>query len=195
MSDHSRGPVVAATLATPWGPCRAAATPRGVVAVELLVPDDVFDTQLERRIGVRPGRPGERGRDPDGLAAASAHLLAAATRLAGYLDGERRGFDDVAVDWAGCRPWDRLVLGAVRLIPYGRTRSYGEVAAAIGRPGAARAVGGAVGRNPVAFVVPCHRVIAAGQRLGGYGGDWWGSRETLLEIKRDLLHREGVSVR
>ena len=63
-----------------------------------------------------------------------------------------------------------------------------------GRPGAARAVGGAVGRNPVAIVVPCHRVLAGDGSIGGYGGDWFGSRELLLDIKRELLRIEGVTL-
>jgi len=64
----------------------------------------------------------------------------------------------------------------------------------IGRAGAARAVGGAVGRNPVGLVVPCHRVIAGDGTLGGYGGGWWGGRQAGLELKRELLAREGVHV-
>ena len=62
------------------------------------------------------------------------------------------------------------------------------------RRGAARAVGGAVGRNPISLLIPCHRVIAADGTLGGYGGDGWGGREERLAIKRDLLLREGVTV-
>jgi methylated-DNA-[protein]-cysteine S-methyltransferase len=79
-------------------------------------------------------------------------------------------------------------------VPYGQVTSYGRLAREIGRPGAARAVGGAVGRNPIGLAIPCHRVIAADGSLGGYGGDWWGTREQLLEIKRELLEREGVTL-
>jgi methylated-DNA-[protein]-cysteine S-methyltransferase len=64
----------------------------------------------------------------------------------------------------------------------------------IGRRGAARAAGGAVGRNPIALLVPCHRVIAGDGSLGGYGGDWYGTREQSLAIKRELLEREGVAL-
>ena len=70
--------------------------------------------------------------------------------------------------------------------------SYGRLARTIGRRGAARAVGGAVGRNPIGLAIPCHRVIAGDGSIGGYGGDWFGSREELLAIKRELLAREGV---
>jgi methylated-DNA-[protein]-cysteine S-methyltransferase len=69
-------------------------------------------------------------------------------------------------------------------IPYGTTATYGEIAERIGRPGRARAVGAANGRNPIAIVVPCHRVIGAGGKLTGYGGG--------LERKRELLVLEGA---
>ncbi len=90
--------------------------------------------------------------------------------------------------------WDRLVLGVVRAIPRGSTVSYGEVARRAGRAGAARAVGGAVGRNPVGLLVPCHRVIAADGSLGGYGAAAWGGVEAALDLKRDLLALEGVRI-
>ena len=70
--------------------------------------------------------------------------------------------------------------------------SYGRLARAIGRPGAARAVGGSVGRNPIGLVIPCHRVIAGDGSIGGYGGSWFGDRDALLAVKRELLSLEGV---
>jgi O-6-methylguanine DNA methyltransferase len=72
--------------------------------------------------------------------------------------------------------------------------SYGRLAGAIGRRGAARAVGGAVGRNPIGLAIPCHRVIAGDGTIGGYGGDLFGSRDELLDIKRELLSLEGVTL-
>ena len=66
------------------------------------------------------------------------------------------------------------------------------MAAIVGSPGAARAVGGAVGRNPIGLLVPCHRVIAGDGSIGGYGGDWWGTREERVAVKRTLLDLEGV---
>jgi O-6-methylguanine DNA methyltransferase len=111
------------------------------------------------------------------------------------LAGDDRDLGLLPLD-LGDRPgWDRAVLGAVRTIPRGETRSYGEIARQIGRPGSARAVGGAVGRNPVALAIPCHRVIAGDGTLGGYGGGWWGDRERLLDLKTELLAREGRHVR
>jgi len=69
-------------------------------------------------------------------------------------------------------------------IPVGKTKSYGEIAAAIGRPKAVRAVGGACGANPIPVLVPCHRVLAANKKIGGFSGG--------LDWKRDLLAREGI---
>ena len=97
-------------------------------------------------------------------------------------------------DLADRPAWDRHVLEAVAGIPWGRTASYGEIAGRVGAPRAARAVGGAVGRNPISLLVPCHRVIAADGGIGGYGSDGWGSREERLALKRALLLREGVTV-
>ena len=93
-----------------------------------------------------------------------------------------------------CSAWDRRVLAGVRSLRTGETAGYGEVARRIGSPGAARACGGAVGRNPVGLLVPCHRVIAGDGTLGGYGGAWPGDREALLALKERLLALEGVHV-
>ncbi len=82
------------------------------------------------------------------------------------------------------RTFDRSVWRALEEIPYGTTTTYGEIAGRIGKPGHARAVGAANGRNPIAIVVPCHRVIGAGGKLTGYGGG--------LERKRELLVLEGA---
>ena len=78
--------------------------------------------------------------------------------------------------------WQKAVWAELTRIPFGETRSYGEVADALGRPGAARAVGSANGMNPVAIVVPCHRVINKNGGLGGYGGQLW-RKETLLRLE------------
>jgi methylated-DNA-[protein]-cysteine S-methyltransferase len=110
-----------------------------------------------------------------------------------WMAGEPEPFD-LPVDLVGLSDWDRAVLDGVRRIPWGATESYGGVARLIGRAGAARAVGGSVGRNPIGIIVPCHRVIAGDGTLGGYGGDAWGSRESRLELKRSLLLLEGVAV-
>ncbi len=97
-----------------------------------------------------------------------------------YFAGERTAFDlEVRLDGT---PFQQLVWRALVEIPYGETESYGQVAARIGKPGASRAVGLANGRNPVAIIVPCHRVIGSTGSLTGYGGG--------LENKRTLLDLE-----
>ena len=86
------------------------------------------------------------------------------------------------------------MLHGVLGIAHGSVAGYGEVARMVGRPGAARAVGGAVGRNPIEILVPCHRVIAGDGTIGGYGGGWYSSRDERLAIKRALLKLEGVAL-
>lgn len=91
------------------------------------------------------------------------------------------------LDLSGGTLFRRRVWGVLRNIRAGRTLSYGEIARAVGRPGAARAVGGACGANPIPVLVPCHRVLAADSGLGGFSGG--------LKWKRLLLEREGIRVR
>lgn len=104
-----------------------------------------------------------------------------ADRVAGYFEGDIEVIDSVVVDAEGT-PFQRDVWLALRQIPPGETASYGEIAAAIGRPGAMRAVGSANKSNPTALVVPCHRVIRSDGTIGGYGGG--------LDRKRWLLAHE-----
>ncbi len=84
------------------------------------------------------------------------------------LHGEADDLIEIPLDFDGVAPFSRRVYEVVRTIPAGETMSYGEVAAAVGSPGAARAVGQALGRNPFAIIVPCHRVLAAGGKAGGF---------------------------
>jgi methylated-DNA-[protein]-cysteine S-methyltransferase len=104
-----------------------------------------------------------------------------ASRLRAYFDGELTGLDSIPVDAHGT-PFQQAVWKALRQLRAGETTSYGALALAIGRPGASRAVGLANGSNPVAIVVPCHRVIGADGTLTGYGGG--------LDRKRWLLDHE-----
>ena len=97
-----------------------------------------------------------------------------------YLEGKRSDFD-LPLDLRGTT-FQRAVWRALCEIPYGSTRSYAEVARSVGNPNAVRAVGTANGANPVPLVVPCHRVVASGGKLGGYGGG--------LDLKRRLLAME-----
>lgn len=109
-----------------------------------------------------------------------AAFSAAAEQLAAYFAGELTEFD-FAFELRGS-DFQRRVWQALLTIPYGETRSYGKIAAQIGAPGSARAVGLANGHNPIAIVVPCHRVIGANGNLTGYGGG--------LDRKRTLLEME-----
>jgi methylated-DNA-[protein]-cysteine S-methyltransferase len=104
-----------------------------------------------------------------------------AQQLSAYFAGERAALDVPVAAPAGS-PFQRRVWEALREIPYGETRGYGGLAATLGAPGAARAVGAAVARNPVSIVVPCHRVVGSTGRLTGYAGG--------LAAKRWLLEHE-----
>jgi methylated-DNA-[protein]-cysteine S-methyltransferase len=105
----------------------------------------------------------------------------AVDQLDAYFAGELTDFD-LKLDLRGTE-FQQRVWKALLTIPYGETRSYGEIAEQIGAPGAARAVGLANGRNPIAIVVPCHRVIGSGGSLTGYGGGLE-RKQTLLELEK-----------
>jgi methylated-DNA-[protein]-cysteine S-methyltransferase len=102
----------------------------------------------------------------------------------------RRQVFDVELDLGGITGFRRDVLETLRRdVPWGETVSYGELAQMAGRPKAARAVGHAMATNPLPFVIPCHRVLAAGGKIGGYG-----SGRNAVDLKRALLRREGVVI-
>ncbi|MGI5212628.1 methylated-DNA--[protein]-cysteine S-methyltransferase [Plantactinospora sp. CA-290183] len=114
-------------------------------------------------------------------------LAAALTELRAYFAGELTGFT-VPLHVLRGSEFERAVWAEMSKIPYGETRTYGEVAAAVGEPGAARAVGVACNRNPIPVIVPCHRIVGAGGKLVGFGGG--------LPRKRHLLELEaGVALR
>lgn len=117
-------------------------------------------------------------------AAARQHLELATGELEAYLAGRLRRFSTpLDLEALGSR-FDVSVWKALLEIPWGQLSTYGEVASAVGRSGAARAVGGAVGRNPLAIIVPCHRVVGSNRRLTGFSGG--------LELKTILLEIEGM---
>lgn len=122
------------------------------------------------------------GEVPNGWQLDDRRFAAEHQQLDEYFAGTRDGFD-FPLRLEG-PPFDRAVWTALQEIPYGTTASYGEIAARIGKLGRGRAVGAANGRNPIAIVVPCHRVIGADGALTGYGGG--------LDRKRDLLALEGA---
>jgi methylated-DNA-[protein]-cysteine S-methyltransferase len=184
----TRHPLALAVLSSALGPMHVAAGSDGIHGLELRTTPEAFAVSVARRTG----RLTQRIADAD--AATRALVGRLEVELTAHLAGSGKAFT-VPVVLDGVGDWDRRVLEGVRTIPHGATASYGEVARRIGSPGAARAVGGAVGRNPVGLLIPCHRVIAGDGSLGGYGGSWFGSREELLVLKRALLAVEGVVVR
>jgi methylated-DNA-[protein]-cysteine S-methyltransferase len=119
---------------------------------------------------------------PTAPAGSAASVSAAAAQLEEYFAGARTEFDlDLELEGT---PFQRQVWAALRTIPYGETRSYGEIAEQIGKPGAFRAVGLANGRNPIGIIVPCHRVIGASGSLAGYGGGL-DRKQLLLELEHE----------
>lgn len=101
--------------------------------------------------------------------------------LTGYFNGKQKEFD-CTIDFVKATPFQKQVWEVTRSIPFGETRSYSWVAEQIGKPTSVRAVGQALGKNPLPIIVPCHRVIASDGTLCGFGGG--------LDMKRDLLRLE-----
>jgi len=172
-----------AAAAAPWGPIHLAATVEGVVGLEVMTTTEAFVQSILRRFGEPPVATVE--------GATGRRLADAVGRVETYLTGDPDALDGLPIALHGVSAWDRLVFDGVRRIGWGEVIGYGRLARAIGRPGAARATGSAIGRNPIGLLVPCHRVIAGDGGLGGYGGSWYGSRDALLAIKRTLLRLEG----
>ena len=141
---------------TPIGRCGLAWNTQGIVGVQLPEAAGAERARLLRRF---PDAREERPPPP------VADAIAVLTR---HLAGETPDLDAIALDMAGVAEFDRRVYDVTRAIPRGQTRTYGEVAAALGDPAAARAVGQSLGRNPFPLVVPCHRVLAAAGQPGGF---------------------------
>lgn len=112
----------------------------------------------------------------------------AAAEVAGYVEGDVASLSGLRLRLRGT-PFQLSVWREISKIPAGRVATYGEVAARLGKPGAARAVGGAVGRNPVAIVIPCHRVVASGG-IGGYSA--YGGADTKRKLLAIEMRRAGV---
>lgn len=177
------------TIAGKWGPIFIAATDRGVVAIEWLFTEEAFDAAVSRRLRGSVALAGlvrSKGNREKYLAGAVKWVEA-------FLSG-RPAKSAPPIDLADRPTWDQRVLTAVAAIPWGRTESYAEIARRVGSPRATQAVGGAIGRNPILFLIPCHRVIASDGSLGGWGGDRWGDQKHRLRNKADLLLREGVTI-
>jgi methylated-DNA-[protein]-cysteine S-methyltransferase len=185
------GHAVTATLDGGGAPFRIAATSDGIAAAEWQPDAEAFVEDVRTRLqapvlALEEATPG----DP-----AAGVLRGAIPILEALLRGERVDAGHIATDLSDRPAWDRTVLGEVRRVAWGTTASYGDIARRIGAPRAARAVGGALGRNPISLLIPCHRIIAGDGTLGGYGGTGWIDRDRLRSRKEELLLREGVTVR
>ncbi|MEU4012562.1 methylated-DNA--[protein]-cysteine S-methyltransferase [Streptomyces pseudogriseolus] len=168
--------VVWAVVDTGVCPLLLAATGQGLVNVVFHATDEVRDKALERLASRLGAEPVEEPRSP---------LLAEAIRqLDAYFAGERHSFE-LPLDWSLISGFNREVLRELATtVPFGTVVGYGDLAGRVGQPGAAQAVGMAMGANPLPVVVPCHRVVESGGGIGGFGGG--------LETKRRLLALEGV---
>jgi len=155
---------------SPIGDLLVAATDAGVCCVSF-TPELTLD-RLAHRHGSRILRVPRR-------------LVTVRRELHEYFEGRRRGFD-VRVDVQPLPSFNRLVLDELTRVPYGEVTTYGALAKRIGHANAARAVGGALNRNPVPIILPCHRVVGASGKLTGYAGG--------LERKQALLTLEGASL-
>jgi len=171
---------------TPLGRCGIAWTQPEAsgaeAAVSLLQLPEATAAMTESRIAQSCGT-GEASAPPPEIAKVI-------KRVRKHLEGELQDLRDVIVDLEGQGLFARRVYEAAREIPAGETRTYGELANALCRPAAARAVGQALGRSPIPIIVPCHRVLAAGRQPGGFSA--FGGRATkarLLAIERAAFAR------
>jgi O-6-methylguanine DNA methyltransferase len=171
-------------------PYRVAATDRGIVAAAWEPDDEAFIGGLRARLRIPVVSLADV---PEGDAARRI-LDAAVPAIATMLRGRSVDAAAIPIDLHDRPAFDRRALEAVRGVAWGETASYGDIARRIGAPRAARAVGGALGRNPISMIIPCHRIIAGDGTLGGYGGDGWVDRERQRSRKEALLLREGVTV-
>jgi methylated-DNA-[protein]-cysteine S-methyltransferase len=162
---------------TAIGPCGVAWNARGLVGVQLPEKDRAA---TERRLAAKAGSAGAAEPPPS--------VAAVAADIGRYLAGEPVDFSEVAVDLSNLDPFRQRLYESMRSLPWGRTTTYGELARQLGSTDweGARDVGEAMGRNPVPVVIPCHRVLAAGGKLGGFSAH--GGAKT----KAKLLALEGV---
>lgn len=164
-----------AGIGTDLGPLLLAATENGLVSVVFHADQAIRDkalSELSSRLGAQP------------VADASGLLVEPVRQLEAYFAGELHDFT-LALDWSLSGGFNRVVLRELASeVPYGTVVAYGDLASRVGQPGAAQAVGAAMGSNSLPVVVPCHRVVESGGKLGGFSGG--------LETKRKLLALEGV---
>jgi methylated-DNA-[protein]-cysteine S-methyltransferase len=163
------------TIESPIGPLRVAVSDAGVCEIGFAVneSEDEFRTRLEER-GFRPKACLESDLGPEGVARVT-------RQLEEYFGGKRDRFD-LPLDFSGVSPFTKSVLTATAAVPFGHLATYRDIATKIGAPGATRAVGNALGRNPIPVIVPCHRIVRSDHTLGGYTGGP-GIKERLLDIE------------
>jgi methylated-DNA-[protein]-cysteine S-methyltransferase len=162
---------------TPIGECGIVWNGEGIVGIHL--PEGRADATRRRLLDVFPAA--EDAHPPRTVRRAIDGVLA-------LMDGKRPDLSSIDLDMRGVSPFRRRVYETARDIPVGTTLSYGDLAVEAGSPGAARAVGQALGRNPFAIVVPCHRVTAAGGKVGGF------SATGGIATKLRLLELEGTAL-
>ncbi|MGP0094333.1 MAG: methylated-DNA--[protein]-cysteine S-methyltransferase [Xanthobacteraceae bacterium] len=166
---------------TAVGRCGIAWSGRGIVGVQL--PEA---TEHATRARLRHRFPSARETQPP------TEVQRALDGIVALLRGEPCDLAAVALDMDGVPPFHRRVYAVARKIPPGETLSYGDIAARLGAPGAARAVGQALGRNPFAIIVPCHRVLAAGGKVGGFSANGGVTTKRRLLAIEDA-HANGAS--
>lgn len=166
---------VYAAMLSPYGIVWLASGSNGLCRVELNTDEPAFRRDLERAYGTARYAP--------------SRLSHAIGQFLRYFSRQRASFD-LPIDLSDVTPFRRTVLQAVAAIPWGEVRGYGEIAQAVGKPGAARAVGSTMAANPVSIVVPCHRVIRGDGSPGEYGCRSLGPCGTAM--KRAMLAAEGI---
>ena len=165
--------VAVATMDSPIGELTVAVTRRGLVTVAFEGEDrDVLFDRLARELSPR-------------VMEATAPTDEVRRELEQYFGGDRRRFE-ITVDRSLIGPFAQKVLQATSEVGYGELATYGDIAGRIDRPKAARAVGSALGSNPIPIVIPCHRIVGAGGKLTGYAGGL-PRKETLLRLEGSLL--------
>ncbi len=159
-------------VGTAWGPALLVWSETGVARFELPDPTGAAITARGEAIA-KPGK-------PSGFAAE------AVRRIRAYFDGHAVELDGLPLDLGAAAPFARRVYEETRRVARGQVSTYGEIAERIGSPGAARSVGGALAHNPIGLIVPCHRILAAGGKVGGF------SAAGGVPLKRRMLALEGA---
>lgn len=155
----------------PFGPIFLAKTGKGICRLSFRRSEDELLAELEQRSLLPEMAPEKLDRER--------------RELGEYFEGRRRRFE-LPIDLRWGTEFQKSVLKAASRIPFGECWCYTDVARSVGRPNSQRAVGSALGKNPVAIVIPCHRVVASGGGIGGYTGG--------LDIKRTLMEIEGIEL-